>query len=134
MRLSRGLIDNVSKIKKILETKKINHYVHADAAIDGMVLPFINTDILYRLSDGIDSLSISGHKIIGAPMPCGIVLANKNFQSKNLVNGYVNIKDNTVSGSRNGFTVSMLWYAIKQKGFFGFKELIEQCLKKAETY
>jgi histidine decarboxylase len=45
---------------------------------------------------------------------------------------YVGSLDSTVSGSRNGFTPILLWYAIKKFGFNGFKRIVRQCVRTAE--
>jgi len=40
-----------------------------------MILPFVPHPQPWDFRAGIDSISISGHKMIGAPLPCGVVLA-----------------------------------------------------------
>ena len=45
---------------------------------------------------------------------------------------YVGSLDSTVSGSRNGFTPILLWYAIKKFGFNGFKKTVRGCVRTAE--
>lgn len=52
-------------------------YIHCDAALSGMILPFVKDPEPYDFAAGIDSISVSGHKMIGSPMPCGVVLAKK---------------------------------------------------------
>jgi histidine decarboxylase len=42
---------------------------------------------------------------------------------------YVGSLDSTVSGSRNGFTPILLWYAIKKYGFNGFKKIVRRCIR-----
>jgi histidine decarboxylase len=45
---------------------------------------------------------------------------------------YVGSLDSTISGSRNGFTPILLWYAIKKYGFNGFKKTVRNCLRVAD--
>ena len=45
---------------------------------------------------------------------------------------YVGTLDSTVSGSRNGFTPILLWYAIKTKGFNGLKKIVRNCTRTTE--
>ena len=58
-------------------------YIHCDGALAGMLLPFhyqTNTrSHEYHISfkHGIDSISVSGHKMLGCPMPCGVVITRK---------------------------------------------------------
>ncbi len=127
-------IDDIRKIILLLDNKGIKHYIHADAAIDGMVLPFMNTEIAYKFDDGIESVSISGHKIIGSPIPCGVALTKHDyiFEENNII--YLQIRDATVTGSRNGFAALILWYAIKKRGKKGFISFIKKCQENADLY
>jgi histidine decarboxylase len=127
-------IDNVSKIIDILKSKNIQYYIHGDGAIDGMILPFIETDISFKLDDGIDSVSISGHKVIGAPIPCGVVLTKENHIAHTEKIEYIKDMDATITGSRSGFAAVLLWYAIKKTGLKGFEEKVHTYIEKAKRY
>jgi histidine decarboxylase len=127
--------DDIFKIKEILKQLAIpEYYVHVDAAMSGMTLPFIDGAPFYTFVDGIQSVSISGHKFIGSPVPCGVVLALKSNVGRVVSREieYVGSLDSTVSGSRNGYTPILLWYTIKDKGFNGFKKAVRTCLRTAE--
>ena len=127
-------VDDIYKIKEVLNNLAIpEYYIHVDAAMSGMTLPFIEKAPHYDFADGIQSVSISGHKLIGSPLPCGIVLALKsNVGRIARAIEYVGTLDSTVSGSRNGYTPILLWYAIKSHGFNGFKRLVRGCVRTAE--
>ncbi len=129
----KGAIDNIAKIREIMREHKITqYYIHADAALSGMILPFVDEPQPFRFSDGIDSISISGHKMIGSPIPCGIVLAKKNNVDRIArAVEYIGSFDTTISGSRNGISPLFLWYAIQTHGISGFKKIIAQCIKIA---
>ena len=130
----KGAVDNITRIKQIMKDKAINHYyIHADAALSGMILPFVNEPQAFRFTDGVDSISISGHKMVGSPIPCGIVLAKKsNVERIARSVEYIGTYDTTISGSRNGITPLFLWYAIKTRGMEGFKQIIKHCLQMAQ--
>lgn len=53
----------------------------------------------------IGSVSVSGHKFIGAPVPCGVVITRQKYVSA-LANNveYLNSRDATIMGSRNGYS------------------------------
>jgi len=128
-------IDNLNKIKKALANAKITDYfLHADAAFDGMILPFTKNPPPFCFSDSIDSIAISGHKLIGSPIPCGVVISKKLFVQSLLSNSieYLKKPDVTISGSRNGITPIFLWYAIKRIGITGFKKLVKDGFAKAD--
>lgn len=126
--------DDICEIKKVLKRLAIpEYYIHVDAALGGMTLPFIDDAPAFDFTTGVQSISISGHKFIGAPIPCGVVLALKNNVGRVARQvEYVGSLDSTVSGSRNGFTPLLLWYAINKLGYNGFKLLVRDCLRVAE--
>ena len=126
--------DNIEEIKKVLKNLAIpEYYIHVDAALGGMTLPFIDGAPQFDFTTGVQSVSISGHKFIGSPIPCGVVLALKsNVGRVSRAVEYVGSLDSTISGSRNGFTPILLWYAIKKYGYNGFKKLVRHCIRTAE--
>ena len=130
----KGAVDDVSKITAIMRSLAIRqYYIHADAALSGMILPFVDNPPLYDFSAGIDSISISGHKMIGSPIPCGIVLAKKEHVDRIARSvEYVGSLDTTLSGSRNSITPLFLWFALKSVKFEGFKQSIYECLALAD--
>jgi histidine decarboxylase len=129
-----GAIDNIKTIKGILEELLIDrHYIHSDAALSGMILPFVDDPPEWDFKDGIDSISISGHKMIGSPIPCGVVLAkHKNVKRIARKVEYVGALDTTITGSRNAITPLFLWYAIKRYGLEGFRDLVRGCHEVAD--
>lgn len=130
----KGAVDNVSTIKSIIQKLAIQqYYIHADAALSGMILPFVDTPQPFRFSDGVDSISTSGHKMIGSPIPCGIVIAKrKNVDAIARAVEYVGVLDTTITGSRNAITPMILWYAMKRAGVDGFTRMVQQCMTNAE--
>lgn len=131
----KGAVDDVVRIKEILTDLKIKeYYIHCDAAFFGMILPFL-PELEAQKFDfriGIDSISISGHKMIGTPFPCGVILAKKeNLDRIGTHIEYTGAVDNTISGSRNGLTPLFLWYELKCAEEGKFKGLVEECIEKA---
>lgn len=103
-------LDDVEQIHQIL----INHYkhnnkfsIHLDAALMGLFIPamikkrYLNN--IFKLQ-GIRSISISGHKLLGTTIPSGIFMAFNGLNFTNAENAsYLgNQHDNCVSGSRSG--------------------------------
>lgn len=105
-----GAIDDLAAIKSCLKEANIQEYhIHCDAALHGMILPFRNSPKMFTLSD-IDSLTISGHKLIGSPLPCGIFLCKAStIKSFSEHIDYIHTADLTLSGSRSGLTPLILW-------------------------
>jgi len=125
--------DDTRKIKSILDDMAIEKsYIHADAALAGGFAPFITPRPNFDFEDGIDSISISGHKFIGSPMPSGVVIVKKDNRDRIARRiAYIGSSDATITGSRNGHTPLFLWYAIKKLGVKGFKKRTEHSLAVA---
>ena len=126
--------DDIGRIQAILQELALPaNYIHCDAALCGMTLPFIKDANVFDFRAGIDSLSISGHKFIGSPIPCGIVLASKAAVDRIARSiEYVGTLDTTITGSRNGITPLILWHAIRTHGRKGFAKWVAGCLERAE--
>lgn len=129
-----GAVDDLKQIKQIIDELAIHHYyIHADAALSGMILPFVASPQAFDFSDGIDSIAISGHKMVGSPIPCGIALAKKAYVDRIACSiEYVSTLDTTVTGSRNALTPLFLWYAINTRGRAGFEQIIRHCIDTAD--
>ncbi len=126
--------DDVSKIKSILKKLAIcNHYIHCDGALAGTFGNFMTPKIPFDFKDGVDSISISGHKFVGSPIPCGVLIAkrtNRDRISKSIA--YIGSSDTTITGSRNGHSPLFLWYTIQKMGVEGLKKRYLKSLETAE--
>jgi histidine decarboxylase len=130
----KGAVDDLAKIRGVLDDLAIpNFYIHADAALSGMILPFVETPQAWDFADGADSIAISGHKFLGSPLPCGVALARKkNVERIARSIEYVGALDTTIAGSRNAFTPLMLWYRLRVLAEAGLKKLVRDCLENAQ--
>jgi histidine decarboxylase len=130
----KGAVDNLDTIKSILKDKAMaRYYIHADAALSGMILPFVDVPQPFDFAAGIDSISISGHKFPGAPMPCGVVLARRSLVNRVARSvEYIGTNDTTVLGSRNGVTPIFLWYIIHAFDKSGFRDIAYKCFSVAD--
>lgn len=126
----KGATDSIEIIMDILEQAGVSqHYIHCDAALFGMMLPFIDQAIYPNFSYNVQSIAISGHKFLGCPFPCGISLARTLPTAQHIQ--YVDVIDSTISGSRNGHAPLALWYALQIKGMTGLKKEVDFCLDNA---
>ena len=130
----KGAIDDVGVVRDILKDLAVtSSYIHADAALSGMVLPFVDEPQPYGFDAGFDSVAISGHKMIGSPMPCGVALTRSEYVARIARSiEYVGVLDTTLTGSRNAITPLVLWYALQQHGVEGFRDIVAGCLAVAE--
>ncbi|MFF8281725.1 pyridoxal-dependent decarboxylase [Streptomyces albus] len=107
-------------------------YVHTDAALGGIVAPFSTPRPAWGLGDGADSVSVSGHKFLGVPVPCGIVLARRELLPSFPVGEYVGARDHTLACSRSGLAAVLLWKRLRQLGTCGLRTLVHRCQDTAE--
>ncbi len=125
--------DDIKKIISLLDDLAINNrYIHSDAALSGAIAPFLDPRPAFDFADGADSIAISGHKFLGSPIPCGIVLAKKSAVDRIAQSiAYIGTLDTTISGSRNGLTPLFLWYSIRSLGMEGLRKRVQDSLTLA---
>jgi histidine decarboxylase len=112
-------------------------FVHVDGALNAMVLPFLDDvpeGLRPSFRHGIDSLSTSGHKMIGTPMPCGVLIARRPHVARVArAIAYLRSDDTTLMGSRNGHAVLAVWTRLMGHGMEGFRRDAETCRQQAES-
>lgn len=130
----KGAVDDLAGIRAILDELAIAAaYIHADAALSGMILPFVEQPQPWNFAHGADSISISGHKMPGAPIPCGVVMARKAHVDRVARSiEYVGALDTTIAGSRSAFAPLLLWYRLRSLGEDGFRDMVRGCLERAQ--
>lgn len=130
----KGAVDNLATIRGILDDMAItNAYIHADAALSGMILPFVEKPQPWDFAAGADSIAISGHKMLGSPLPSGVVLAKKSHVERIARSiEYVGALDTTIAGSRSAFGPLFLWYRLRTLGREGVTAMVRGCIDMAD--
>uniref|UniRef100_A0A3Q7HBR6 Histidine decarboxylase n=1 Tax=Solanum lycopersicum TaxID=4081 RepID=A0A3Q7HBR6_SOLLC len=108
----KGAIDDLDFVIQTVENcgySSDRYYIHCDATLSGLTLPFIKHAKKITFKKPIESISISGHKFLGCPMPCGIQITRKSYVSTLSKIEYIASIDTTICGSRNGLTPIFLW-------------------------
>ncbi|CAI9088694.1 OLC1v1023099C1 [Oldenlandia corymbosa var. corymbosa] len=132
----KGAVDDLDLVIRTLEETGFTRdrfYIHCDGALFGIMMPFLKHAPQVSFKKPIGSVSVSGHKFLGCPMPCGVQitrLEHINALSSNVE--YIASKDATITGSRNGHAPIYLWYALNRKGHKGLKKDVLQCVKNAQ--
>lgn len=114
-----GLID-----REIGEgVRRSGYWIHVDGALGAAYMPFLRIAAergqIERNEVGpefdfslpwVNSISMSGHKWIGAPWPSGVYMTRCRYQLDVPSDPrYIGAKDTTFAGSRNGFSALLLW-------------------------
>ncbi|XP_064984456.1 serine decarboxylase 1-like [Musa acuminata AAA Group] len=130
----KGAVDDLDVLIQTLEESgfKDRFYIHCDGALFGLMLPFVTRAPKVTFTKPIGSVSVSGHKFVGCPMPCGVQitrLKHINALASNVE--YLASRDATIMGSRNGHAPLFLWYTLNRKGYRGFRKEVQKCLRNA---
>ncbi|XP_074263731.1 serine decarboxylase [Silene latifolia] len=131
----KGAVDDLDLVIQTLEECGFPHnrfYIHCDGALFGLMLPFVKKAPQVTFKKPIGSVSVSGHKFVGCPMPCGVQITrieHINALSSNVE--YLASRDATIMGSRNGHAPIFLWYTLNRKGYGGFQKEVQKCLRNA---
>ncbi|XP_009602156.1 histidine decarboxylase-like [Nicotiana tomentosiformis] len=131
----KGAIDDLDLVLQILQKcgySNDRYYIHCDAALYGLIVPFTQHVKTITFKKPIGSVSISGHKFLGCPMPCGIQITRKSYiTSLSTKIEYIASVDATISGSRNGLAPIFLWYSLCMKGRAGLQQDAKMCNENA---
>jgi histidine decarboxylase len=135
----RGAHDDIGGVLARLDAAGIGpdrRFVHVDGALNAMVLPFCDETppgLRPSFRHAIDSISTSGHKMIGTPMPCGVLVARRRHVDRVAsAIAYLRSNDTTLMGSRNGHAVLALWARLYGHGAAGFRADVRGCLARAD--
>src|SRR5205814_5227633 len=122
-------VDDVARLLAIVDAHGIRRrYLHADAALAGLPLALLDAPDRPRfdLADGADSIVVSGHKFIGAPFPCAVLVIKASQRAHSVRRAtYTGSPDTTLTNSRNGLAALVLWYALRTHGVPGLRKRAE---------
>lgn len=131
----KGAVDNLDRILRMLQQLQIPRertYIHCDGALFALMMPFIDFAPEVSFRKPIDSIAVSGHKMLGCPMPCGLALCRKeHVENVEQHIDYLNSVDTTIMGSRNGHAALYMWYSLRKKGVEGIKRDVVHCMETA---
>lgn len=154
---SAGQFDDVAHAAEIIRSTKatVPIYLHVDAAFAGLVTPFLDFDELAkkicpniaRLHGGefskpvydfnieeVNSITVDPHKMGLVPYPAGVVLFRDEYHRyvSRRVEYIADERDETLIGSRPGAAAAACWAAFVHLGREGYKEILEDCMAKAD--
>lgn len=127
---STGTSDNISEIIKAVNSirakfKDAHFFIWIDAALNGLIAPFISNDFEPFASSQIKAFVVDFHKFGQVPYPAGVVLYRDNLRKlveKSIQ--YLAEKDSTILGSRPGMSAISIWAMIHSFGRQGYKKVV----------
>ena len=136
----KGAHDDIAGVIARLDAAGITRdkrYIHVDGALNAMVIPYIDVApeaISPTFRHAIDSISVSGHKMIGTPMPCGVLVAKRSHVERIAsAVAYLRSNDTTLMGSRNGHAVLAIWSRFMGHGHAGYQRDAIDCATRAQA-
>jgi histidine decarboxylase len=136
----KGAHDDIAGALAVLDAAGLGRdrrYVHVDGALNAMVVPFLKgapDSVRPSFEMAIDSISTSGHKMIGTPMPCGVLVARRVHVDRIArAVAYLKSNDTTLMGSRNGHAVLSIWARLFGHGYGGYAHDALDCSLRAQA-
>lgn len=121
--------DILTQIENLCGAKS---YIHIDAAIGGMVYPFIDQhNINFFGKKNVCSITIDPHKMGYQPFSCGVFLGRKNL----LLNIETECtysrkhRELTLIGSRNGAAAAACWSTLMSMGVDGLRKTLTDLIE-----
>jgi histidine decarboxylase len=128
-------VDDVARIRAVLDELAVRRrWIHADAALAGLPLALLDPEERPPIdfAAGVDSIVTSGHKFLGSPVPCAVVVVRNSHRLAHArAVTYTGSPDITVSNSRSGLAALVMWYAIRAHGLNGLRERAERARQLA---
>ncbi len=133
-----GTADPVKEIGMILgELEKeyqAQFYIHVDAAIGGLVFPFLSGEEFAFQCRYVYSLSVDPHKMGYVPFSAGIFMCRKGMQRhiEVPINYAKEITDKTLISSRNAAAAVSCWAVFQYLGRKGFSVVLKDLIRLKE--
>lgn len=129
-----GACDDIKALSEIVQDS--NTYLHVDAAHGGLIFPYLKDvgreapAFDFQL-EGVSSITLDTHKIMGSLIPGGSIIYRSNKYSKTIAKGISYLSDSTtkqitITGTRPGNSVIALWVLLKH---FGKQFMIDRVKK-----
>jgi histidine decarboxylase len=136
----KGAHDDITGVIARLDVAGITRdkrYIHVDGALNAMVIPYVDAApdaVRPSFRHAIDSISVSGHKMIGTPMPCGVLVCKRlHVERIATAIAYLRSNDTTLMGSRNGHAVLAIWSRFMGHGHNGYRRDAVTCAERAQS-
>ena len=117
------------------EFKDVDFFLWLDAALNGLIEPFLNKSFCPFNYPEIQTFLTDFHKFGFVPIPAGLILYRKDLRK--LIEkpiDYLNEKDNTLLGSRSGIVPVACWSVVNRLGKIGFQKMILKSIRKKEVF
>jgi len=130
-----GAVDPISKLSEIAVKNEI--YLHVDAALGGLIIPFLEPSDGSGLAfdfqlKGVKSVTVDPHKMGMTTLPAGGILFRNNtyIDSIKTETPYLTERhQHTIVGTRTGAAAAATWAVFETLGREGLQKITRQCIK-----
>ncbi|MGW3930361.1 pyridoxal-dependent decarboxylase [Streptomyces microflavus] len=120
----RGAIDNVAELRAAAAAFGPVR-VHVDASAGGLTAAHSDQVPSWSLAHGAYSITLSGHRLLGLPVPAGISLVRREQDAPTALG--IQMPDRLVVGSRSGLSALLLWTRLRSLGRAGVAAAVARC-------
>lgn len=121
----RGAVDDIVALRAAAEAAGAV-YVHVDAADGGLIAAHTIPQPNWSFAYGADSLNMSGHRVLGLPVPAGISLVRHPLPWTADSVPIAGL-DRTLACSRSELASLLLWARLRSLGRSGMFAMISRC-------
>ncbi|MFE7779340.1 pyridoxal-dependent decarboxylase [Streptomyces sp. NPDC057445] len=121
----RGAVDDITMLRRAAMAAGAV-YMHVDAAGGGLIAAYSDPQPNWSFAHGADSVNISGHKVLGLPVPAGISLVRRDLLPAARGGEYIAATDRTLACSRSGLAALLLWARLRALGTTGMAALVHR--------
>ena len=137
-----GLIEREMRYGEGRCDMRRGYWMHVDAALGGAYMPFLKLAKARGLigdagpefdfaSEHVHSITMSGHKWLGAPVPCGVYMMRRKDQLTPPDDPeYIGAHDTTFAGSRSALAPAILWSCLSRASH---DDLMHRAIRDEET-
>ncbi|MFB6984604.1 pyridoxal-dependent decarboxylase [Streptomyces sp. NPDC056297] len=119
----RGAVDDVGELRAAAAAAGRVH-VHVDATAGALVAAHSTPVPSWSLAHGAHSITLSGHRLLGLPVPAAISLVRRE-QRPPVLRGTG--PDRLVAGSGSGLAALLLWTRLRSLGRGGVAAMVARC-------
>ncbi|MFF8617192.1 pyridoxal-dependent decarboxylase [Streptomyces sp. NPDC015350] len=123
----RGAVDDVTELRAAAASAGRVH-VHVDATAGALVAAHSTPVPSWSLAHGAHSVTLSGHRLLGLPVPAAVCLARREQRGPTWPR---TVPDHLLAGSGDGLAALLMWTRLRSLGRGGVAAMVARCQEVA---
>ncbi|MFR9676892.1 pyridoxal-dependent decarboxylase [Streptomyces sp. TR02-1] len=125
-----GASDDLPALRHAATTAGTVH-LHVDGALGALIAATTPGLPDCGFTAGTDTLALSGHKLLGSPIPYGITLTRTEHTTPTRSGPYTGATNHTLDCSRSGLAALIAWLRLRELGRTGLQAMVARCQHNA---